>query len=139
MTMKLARSAVQIISALLVMARAVPALAEEPLPGALELKRFVVPGMSHDETEELVYSFTALLLFDAAEKAGAEPYIPKYRDIIITTTVGYRTFTQKNARPFEPTELQALIERRVVLEANVPVPSSVILQSFIAKPHQPRN
>jgi len=139
MTMKLARSAVQIISALLVITRVVPALAEEPLPGALELKRFVVPGMSHDDTEELVYSFTALLLFDAAGKADAEPYVAKYRDIIITTTVGYRTFTQKNSRPFEPSELQTLIKRRVVMEPGIPAPSSVILQSFISKALQPRN
>ena len=138
-TMKLARSSLQLISALLVLVGAVPAFAEAQAPGVLELKRFVVPGMSHDDTEELVYSFTALLLFDPGAKAGAESYVPKYRDIIIATTVGYRTFTQKNAHPFEPGELQALIERRINMEPGVPVPSSVILQSFIAKALQPRN
>ncbi len=137
--MKLAKRALQTISMLMVLLPVLPALAEAPSPGVLELKRFVVPGMSHDDTEEVVYSFTALLLFDAAGKASGEAYVPKYRDIIITTTVGYRAFTQKNGRPFEPGELQALIVRRVLQEPGVPVPNSVILQSFIAKALQPRS
>ena len=139
MTVKHARSAAYAISLLSLLCHALPATAEEPTPGVLELKRFVVPGMSHDDTEEVVYSFTALLLFGAAGNAGGEPYVPKYRDIIITTTVGYRAFTQKNGRPFEPGELQTLIVRRIVQEPGVPVPTSVVLQSFIAKALQPRN
>ena len=127
------------ISLLMLLARPLPVSAEVHPPGVLELKRFVVPGMSHDDTEEVVYSFTALLLFGTADTASVEPFVPRYRDIIITTTVGYRAFTQKNGRPFEPGELQALIVRRVVQEPGVPVPASVVLQSFIAKALQPRN
>lgn len=101
--------------------------------GTLELPRMVVPALGRSGASGAQVTFIPVLEPEPDAFEDARASAPAYRDVILTTTLGYLAFTLDHMRPVDPDRLRRLIVERLAATKLAPI-RSLLLQSFVIKP-----
>jgi len=97
---------------------------------SLELPRAVIPSLDEAGKPKGNYTFVPILQFPTERLVIAQAYGPRYRELVLLTSLGYFAFSARSGVEVDPARLQSLIVARAREIDDLPVPDGVVLLSF---------
>jgi len=99
----------------------------------LKIDRMALPVLASNGNIASNISFSALVEISDGDSSIARSRIPEFRDIVLTTTLGYIGHVTRSALAIEPERLQELLRNRLSQRADLPRARSVVLTEFVIK------